>query len=141
MNPHNNLSHTTDGGFFRPPTHVTVEGVRYPIRWDFETAFLFMEYVDTSEDSDEVFLDTVLALWYPQIPENKDKAMEEVLKFYCGGVLPKNGYYEPVAEGTPPRERLYFDFIKYYGIDLNREHLHWWVFRRLWEGLRERSGA
>ena len=128
----------TDGDFFCPPTEVTVRDRRYPIRWDFETAFLFMEYVDTSEDKDETFMETVLSLWYPEIPEDRDEALQEAIRFYCGGTLPEEGYYSPVFSPLPRREELYFDFLTYYAIDLNRERLHWWVFRRLAEELKER---
>ncbi len=128
----------TDGDFFHPPKYVTVEGIDYPIRWDFETAFLFMEYVDASQDDDATFLETVLSLWYPVIPKNRDKAMDEAIRFYCGGTMPEEGYYSPSFSPVPRREEVYFDFLKHYKIDLNRERLHWWIFRRLAEELKER---
>ena len=130
---------TPKNPFFRPATTVTVDGKEYPIRWGFETAFLFAEYVDRSEDDDELFLDTVLSIWYPKIPENKDRALDEAIRFYCGGTPPKEGYYQPVATPGIGREETYLAFLQRYGIDLNREEMHWWVFRRLAENLKERS--
>lgn len=132
---------THDNPFFRPPTFVTVKGVDYPIRWQFDTAFLFMEYVDASQDTDEVFLDTVLSLWYPKIPPDRDAALEEAIRFYCAGTLPEEGYYSPAVRPIPTREELYLNFLKYYGIDLNRQRLHWWTVRRLLEELKERRQA
>ena len=123
--------------FFSPPKTVTVEGREYPIRWDFETAFRFMEYVDRSEDDDETFLNTVLSLWYPLIPENRDAAMEAAVTFYCGGTPPKKGYYAPAFPPQTCREDFYLAFLSRYGIDLNKQTLHWWIFRRLAEGLRK----
>ena len=124
--------------FFCPPTTVTVDGEIYPIRWNFETAFLFAEYVDQSQDDDETFLETVLSIWYPQIPPNRDGAMEEAIRFYCGGTAPREGYYQPALNPTSGREELYLAFLTRYGIDLNREQMHWWVFRKLAEDLKER---
>ncbi|MBP3300636.1 MAG: hypothetical protein J6M34_03940 [Clostridia bacterium] len=136
MNKH--FSRARNTPFFRPPTTVTVDGTAVPIRWDFETAFLFAEYVDRSEDADETFLDTVLSIWYPQIPANRDGALDAAIRFYCGGNAPKEGYYRPVMDPTAEREEIYLKFLKHYGIDLNRERMHWWIFRRLAEGLDER---
>ena len=140
MKRQNSLYRTFDRPFFDPPTCVTVNGVRYPIRWGFETAILFSEYVDRSEDDDERFLETVLSLWYPHIPEDRDAALNEAIRFYCGGALPGKGYYIPAPEASTDREELYFRFLKHYGIDLNRQELHWWIFRRLAKNLLDTGG-
>lgn len=112
---------------------VTVEGKIYPIRWDFSTAIRFMEYVDTSEDEDEVFLQKVLEIWYPQVPENKDEALTQAIRFYCGGDLPKEGYYAPILPSQGDRGNIYSYFSNQYGIDLHHDTVHWWVFRKLLE--------
>ena len=130
-------SHRSSFDFFSPPKTVTVGGKEYPIRWDFETAFRFMEYVDRSEEDDETFLNTVLKIWYPLLPEDKDEALDAAITFYCGGTPPKSGYYTPSFPPKTCREELYLAFLRRYGIDLNRQKLHWWIFRRLAEGVQK----
>lgn len=112
---------------------VTVEGKIYPIRWDFSAALRFMEYVDSSEDDDEIFLQRVLELWYPEVPDNRDEALTQAIRFYCGGDLPEEGYYAPILPPQGDRSDIYLYFSNQYGIDLNRDTVHWWVFRKLLE--------
>ncbi len=131
----NRLKHSAD--FFDPPRTVTVDGKNYPIRWDFSAALRFMEYVDRSEDDDETFLRTVLEIWYPQVPENTDEALTQAIGFYCGGDDPREGYYTPAFAPTEERQGIYLGFLTQFGIDLNREQIHWWVFRRLLQHLKK----
>lgn len=128
-----NCKPSLDPDFFKLPKTVTVDGKIYPIRWDFSTALRFMEYVDGSEDGDEIFLQTVLKIWYPQVPENKDEALTQAIRFYCGGTLPEEGYYAPLFPPQKKREGIYLYFLNQYGIDLNQDTVHWWVFRKLLE--------
>lgn len=125
--------------FYTLPEEVDVGGIAFPIRSDFETAFHFMDYVDKSEDDDETFLATVLKIWYPTVPEDTDKALTAAIRFYCGGKDPAEGYYTPAVDPDACREGIYLSFLKRYGIDLNRDKVHWWVFRSLLEGLKERG--
>ena len=125
--------------FYTLPEEVDVGGTVFPIRSDFETAFRFMDYVDKSEDDDESFLATVLKIWYPTVPEDTDKALTAAIRFYCGGKDPAEGYYTPAVDSDACREGIYLSFLKRYGIDLNRDKVHWWVFRSLLEGLKERG--
>ncbi len=119
--------------FFQLPKSVPVDGKLYPIRWHFTAAFQFMEYVDTSEDEDEIFLQKVLEIWYPQIPDNKNEALTQAIRFYCGGNFPKEGYYTPLFSPQGKKENIYHYFLNQYGIDLNHDTVHWWVFRKLLE--------
>ena len=120
------------------PKTVTVEGKIYPIRWDFTAALRFMEYVDRSDDEDEIFLKNVLAIWYPRIPNNTDEALTQAIKFYCGGDLPGEGYYTPAFSPAEDSSELYAKFWERFGLDLTRDSIHWWVFRRLLNCLNER---
>ena len=125
--------------FYPLPESVTVNGKEYAINHHFGTALAFMNYVDESdEENDKIFLDTVLRLWYPVIPQDRDAALEAALRFYCGGALPREGYYTPVFAPADYKKKVYFEFLKTYGIDLNRDDPHWWVFRELLLALRER---
>lgn len=120
------------------PKTVIVEGKPYPIRWDFTAAVRFMDYVDQSEDEDEIFIKNVLSIWYPRIPENTDEALTQAIKFYCGGDLPGEGYYTPAFPPAEDHAGLYAEFWEIFGLDLTRDPIHWWVFRRLLNCLKER---
>lgn len=117
--------------FLKLQKTVTIDGKIHPIRWDFTAALRFMEYVDRSEDEDEVFLNNVLKIWYPEIPVNRDEALTQAIRFYCGGTFPDEGYYAPLFSPTENREGIYLYFLNQYGIDLNHDTVHWWVFRTL----------
>lgn len=137
------MKRTTDSfptdRFYPLPESVSVNGKEYAINHTFGTALSFMNYVDESKETDDkTFLDTVLSLWYPIVPEDRDAAMNAALQFYCGGTMPQKGYYTPVFAPADYKKNVYFDFLKNYGIDLNRDDLHWWVFRELLLALRER---
>ncbi len=136
MNKNRYSSHTKR--FFDPPRTVLIKGKEVPIHWDAITAFRFMEYVDSSQEEDTVFLRKVLEIWYPEIPEDTDEALTAAIRFYCGGMDPKDGYYTPAMNPQECKEGIYFGFLKQYGIDLNRDTIHWWVFRRLLESLNGR---
>ena len=123
------------------PKTVTVAGRQIPIGWDFATALRFMEYVDTSEDEDEVFLETVLKIWYRTVPEDRDGALDAAIRFYCGGRSPKEGYYRPLISPKTKPEDLRSFFLCRYGIDLNEDPLHWWEFRQLLNHFHERTGT
>ncbi len=137
MNRPKTLADLLDGTYL--PKTVTVAGISYPIRWDFSTALRFMEYVDTSRDDDETFLKTVLEIWYPKVPEDTDEALTQVIRFYCGGDLPGEGYYTPLFPPSEDCTPLYGEFTRQFGIDLQRDPVHWWVFRRLLGLWKERS--
>lgn len=115
---------------FSEEVKVDIHGTPTPIRWNFTAALRFMDYVDRSTDDDETFLDTVLSIWYPQVPEDRDLALTRAIEFYCGGTAPGEGYYSPVF--TPgSEEKIREAFLRRYGIDLYRDDVHWWTFRRL----------
>ena len=127
--------------FFPLPHTVTVDGKEYPIRWDTDTVFDFMEYVDESRDEDGDFVNRVLEIWYPQIPENRTQALDAALEFYRAQ---GPGPCVPCMKAGSAKERrkaVYYEFLAQFGIDLNRTVLHWWAFRELLCRLKERSRA
>ena len=121
------------------PKTVTVDGICVPIRWDFGTALRFMEYVETSQDDDETFVRTVLEIWYPTVPNNLDEALTQVIRFYCGGDLPKEGYYSPFFSPQENKEDIFRFFLNRFGIDLRTETLHWWTARQYMNHYRRRG--
>ena len=136
---HNGSSLPINEPFYNLPTAVPVENRSYPIRWDFTTAVRFMEYVETSTDDDLTFVDKVLEIWYPKVPEDKGKALDAALRFYCAGKAPELGYYCPIFRAKEEKEAVYLRFLREYGIDLNRQPLHWWTFRNLLLHLNKRK--
>ena len=115
---------------FSQEVKVDIHGTPTPIRWNFTAALRFMDYVDNSTDDDETFLDTVLKIWYPEIPQDRDLALTRAIEFYCGGNAPGEGYYSPVF-ALESKETIREAFLRRYGIDLDRDDVHWWTFRRL----------
>ena len=64
------------------PTTVLVNGVEYPIRSNFRTMIKFEQLMQEPEvdDQDKVWL--ALRLFYPEIPEDTEQAVEQLLWFY-----------------------------------------------------------
>ena len=67
---------------FSQEVKVDIHGTPTPIRWNFTAALRFMDYVDNSTDDDETFLDTVLKIWYPQVPQDRDLALTRAIDLY-----------------------------------------------------------
>ncbi len=120
------------------PLWVEVAGRPYLLRGDVKSVTDFMEYIDTSQDDDALFLTRALGILYPLLPEDRDGALEAVICFYNGGTFPEEGYYIPLF---PPKEkeRVFREFQARYGIDLTKTPFAWQEFRRLKKG--ERHGG
>lgn len=128
------------------PETVLIEGVSYPINWDFRMGIQF-EKIIRSDLSEEEKLKRMLTMYYPRIPHNLTKAVEQIMLFYrCGEPLQeedntkqryrrrKSGEPECVFSQDAPY--IYAAFREQYGIDLTTvESLHWWKFMALFESL------
>lgn len=125
------------------PESVEIDGEEYQINTDFRISIMFELLMQDDEVEDMDKTAQALNLYYPVIPENKQKAVEKIIWFYrcgketnqdssnTGGGTQKQVYSFDYDDGY-----IYEAFLREYGIDLQEiEYLHWWKFRSMFKGL------
>lgn len=137
------------------PTEVKIEGVRYPINWDFRTSILFEQLMLNNTVSKEEKTYEALQLYYGYEIDtinyinnnNANKFIEEMLFFYkCGKESISASNDSDETEDTSKNETIYsFEhddsyiysaFMHDYHIDLQDiEGFHWWKFKALFNSL------
>lgn len=133
------------------PETVMIDGMEFSIRTDFRYCILFELLIQDSEVTDKEKVVEALKLFFEEMPDNTEAAVDSILWFYsCGNVdnvSRGNGKsHEPPDEHKTNQKRLYdFNvdaeliyaaFLDQYGIDLADAELHWWKFRALFNGLK-----
>lgn len=129
------------------PVTVNISGMEYPINWDFRVGIQFNDLLRSSIPEGRKFID-MLSLYYPNIPKDVGKAVDQIKWFYrCGDVLeeaPAKRRYQqrkskdPAYVFSQDAAYIYAAFREQYGIDLTQvESLHWWKFMALFESLDE----
>lgn len=128
------------------PTSVMINGVEYPIRSNFRTMIKFEELMQDPDvtDQDKVWL--ALRLFYPEIPDDMDQAVEQMLWFYrCD--KRDNLYAKKVKKRKAKKvnriydfelddDYIYAAFMAQYHLDLHKvRYLHWWKFRAMFNSL------
>ncbi|GAA0084582.1 hypothetical protein UT300007_10210 [Clostridium sp. CTA-7] len=128
------------------PNKVIIEEKEYEINSDFRTSILFELLMQDDNLSEEDKLYYALDLYYPILPENINKAVEEILLFYeCGkenennsSSRGKNKVIGQIYSFEYDDEYIYSAFLDQYGIDLQDiEFLHWWKFKAMFKALKE----
>lgn len=133
------------------PTKIEIDNIEYDINFDFRTSILFEMVMQDYELSDDDKIKFALELYYPIIPNNLSKAVENILWFYrCGkdDSSDNRGMKSNNAKGSKISERVYdFEvdddyiysaFLDQYNIDLqDAENLHWWKFKAMFKNLKE----
>ena len=132
----------------RLPTSVLINGVEYPIRSNFRTMIRLEELLQDPDvdEQDRVWL--ALRLFYPEIPEDTDKAVDQLLWFYrCD--KQENLYQKKARKRKVKRtdriydfqyddDYIYAAFMSQYHLDLHEvEYLHWWKFRAMFNSLND----
>lgn len=127
------------------PTIVNIDNKEYEINSDFRTSILFELLMQdgTIGEDDKIFM--ALQLYYPDIPENIKKAIEQMLWFYrCGKDVSSskgNGKSKGVTQIYSfeyDDDYIYAAFLDQYNIDLQDiEYLHWWKFKALFKALKD----
>ena len=126
------------------PATVEIDGVEHPINSDFRFGISLEMEVLVSEDPDVAGL---LRAFYPSgVPLNVKAAVDKMLEFYRGYAMLLD---EKTAKKDNKKGRQYdyeqdsdvliASFLNYYNVDLTKDSLHWWVFRRLMLNLPEDS--
>lgn len=127
------------------PTTVNIDNKEYEINSDFRTSILFELLMQdgTIEEDDKILM--ALQLYYPDIPENIKKAIEQMLWFYrCGKDVSSskgNGKSKGVTQIYSfeyDDDYIYAAFLDQYNIDLQDiEYLHWWKFKAMFKSLKD----
>lgn len=112
------------------------------IRDDFRESIRFELLMQDNKIDDKTKVALALKLYYPEIPNNIEKAIEDMLWFYqCGketktGRKERNNNTKQIYSYEFDDEMIYSAFMYQYKIDINSiEYLHWWKFKAMFEGL------
>ncbi|AQR93486.1 bacteriophage Gp15 family protein [Clostridium saccharoperbutylacetonicum] len=131
------------------PKSVEISGTEYEINFDFRTSILFEMMIQDEVLSDKEKIIKTLELYYPVIPKDIDKnineAIDKALWFYQGGKDIKSqksqsstGKSEKVYSFEYDDEYIYSAFLDQYAFDLQDvEELHWWKFKAMFKALKE----
>jgi hypothetical protein len=127
------------------PTTVNIGNKEYEINSDFRISILFELMMQDNELDDKEKIIQALNLYYPEIPEDINKAVDMLLWFYRGGKdITSNG--KGAGRGKIGQiysfdyddDYIYSAFLDQYGIDLQDiEYLHWWKFKAMFKSLKE----
>lgn len=124
--------------FEQLPDTVEVGGARVRIDPDFRIGVA----IETEMLTDAPDVDGLLRAFYPDgVPQDVEAAADRMIWFYAH--TDEAGQDDETPRGSSARwydftqdaDALLASFQQAYGIDLERDSLHWWKFRRLLFGL------
>lgn len=127
------------------PSTVEIDGTEYEINTDFRISVLFSLLMEDDELTEEQKVLQAVNLYYPVVPNNIGKAIEQIKWFYsCGksdkpiGNKKRKTNSKKVFDFEVDANYIYSAFMSQYNIDLQDiGQLHWWKFKALLEGLKE----
>lgn len=134
------------------PTTIEVQGVRYPINWDFRTSILFEQLMMDDNVDEEKKPWEALNLYFGYEIEtikcintsNMNEFTKQMLLFYrCGKEIEtsqdngeNNSETQKIYDYEYDGSYIYAAFLQIYRIDLQDiEDLHWWKFKALFNSL------
>ena len=122
------------------PEWVDIGGIAYPINTDFRAGIEFETLVQKGCLS---YIELLTPYFGDNIPRDYERALQAVMLFYCcGEVSESKGQVKSTKQSysfEADSAAIYADFWRYYGLNLWKDTLHWWVFRALLTGLPENS--
>lgn len=126
------------------PESVFIDNVEFEINTDFRICILFELLMQDDEVPDSDKLDLAIDLFFEEVPEDLEAAIEFILWFYKCGVTDNQENGKKSTGNKKPAiysfehdsDYIYAAFLDQYGIDLNSDLLHWWQFRALFKGLK-----
>ena len=136
------------------PEAITVNGIPFSLNTDYRVwlkAGRLFDKLNTAEDQNPIFLE-ICELTVKKYPEEGYVMGEDLifglLEFYKGFPKEDNDYSRTEKEKSKERKKppsfdffydaeyIYCSFVSFYGIRLQQvEHMHWWEFLTLFEGL------
>lgn len=138
------------------PETVTINGRDFSFRTDFRYGILFEQLIQDPAVEDKQKIIDALNLFYDELPNDLEAAVDTILWFYVCGDDEKVKNSKKKEEQVPAQQQVhkkatrYYDydadapiiyaaFLDQYGIDLADSDLHWWKFRALFDGLRSEN--
>lgn len=125
------------------PDHIIVCDQAYDIKTDFREWIQF-ENIMIKEKNDYIKLKKIVSLFIDEIPEDI-AFVEKILWFYrCGSNMKDSNMKSTsmssrVYDFEYDQYLIYTAFRQYYGIDLMKENMHWWIFKQMFIELPEES--
>ena len=126
----------------RLPDRVTVDGEECFIKTDFKRWIIFETALTDGRIKDEDKLAVILPVCLKKMPSTLEKAVKACLKFYRGNdenISKQEAPVKPVYSFLYDADLIFSAFMTQYGIDLEREEMHWYKFRALFKGLKTDS--
>lgn len=123
------------------PKSVNIDSAEVPINSDFRVSVLFEQMMFDDDFPEYLKTANALQLFYPEIPQNTDEAMKQLVWFYsCGKERGKGsgGESSRCYDFEYDDDYIFAAFMQQYHIDLESiPYLHWWKFRALFRSLSE----
>lgn len=121
------------------PVSAIIGSNKYPIRYDYKTAIRYHLLLKDKDKGMEEKIVVALHDFYPIIPSELDEAILYMMWFYaCGKEESEtniNQHHKETLSFQKDDYLIYAAFREKYGIDLNKEDMHWWVFRALLDSI------
>lgn len=129
------------------PKHITIDKIDYDIDTNFRIWIMFEQLLlDNSIDDGVKGQMAFNMIFFDKKPAQTDKAVNEIINFYCCGKDTKKENHSEKSVSNIERiydydvddEYIYSAFLQQYGINLQTvKYLHWWEFKALFKGLKE----
>lgn len=130
------------------PEYVAIDDVEYKINTDYRISIMFELMIQDNTLTRREKPLIALNLYYPDTPHDISKALQKIMWFYsCGKTkskttkqktnnISKNDTPKQIYSFEHDAELIFAAYLSQYGVNLQRiDHLHWWEFKALFEGL------
>lgn len=126
------------------PTKLIIDGAECPINSGFRTVLRCYELQGDNEILSGDSLLEILRLFYGRRRVYTQGHIDQMLWFFaCGRVKKKKHFPRKIAglndkqpfDFSEDADLIYAGFLQQYGIDLQKEDMHWWKFMILLENL------
>lgn len=125
------------------PQYVEIEGKKYKINTSFKVALKCDEVYSREDISAYEKLLAIIYLLFGdeglKDKENYDKLIDLAIKYLLCGEEPDNSNEKPDMDFKEDYRLIKASFRTDYGIDIDKENLHWWDFYTYLNGLKEDS--
>lgn len=142
--------------FNKLPYFVILQGKRFKINVDFRHMISFENILQDKSISNQEKIEYLIRYFYPafynvenynallRLPDLYEEACDKLVWFYKGG---RENYHKSKGDKKKSSEQIYsyeFDdeyiygaFYEQYGIDLEKDRIHWWKFKALLKSLKD----